>query len=214
MRGERIIRFFDEEICKFFRTRPEPRLHPSSWVFITTESENYHPNSLHPYLEAVTATKRREIHSKTRRERRIQQIQWALALVITLYLLRHILIGVFHHIWVTVFAMQVPTPRSLQHSQIDVYSYSFFVNDGDRWLEQEHYHNAIFQYKKALELFPSNDAQFRLARAYSYHCQYNDRDCEAGLALIQQLEENFPLSTELENLKMIFLPPSAEAMGE
>ncbi len=81
----------------------------------------------------------------------------------------------------------------------------FFLNDGDKWLTQKKYHNAIFQYKKALELYPSEyRAHYRLAVTYSYQCQYEFKGCEEGYALIKKLETQFPHATELESVKTVF----------
>lgn len=47
--------------------------------------------------------------------------------------------------------------------------FTFLVSDGDKWSGQSSRNNAIFQYKKALEIFPNNfDVELRLAKAYIY----------------------------------------------
>lgn len=84
-------------------------------------------------------------------------------------------------------------------------NYQYFLNDGDRWLRERHYKNAVFQYKKALEIFPTEyAAHYRLALAYSYRCQYDFEDCEEGMEIIETLEKTYPNSEELQKVKAVF----------
>ena len=67
--------------------------------------------------------------------------------------------------------------------------YMFYIKDGDNWLSKRNYFNAVFQFKKALQLFPSDfEANYRLALAYSYRCQYDFEDCRTGMQLTRKLE--------------------------
>jgi len=80
--------------------------------------------------------------------------------------------------------------------------YLFFITDGDNWLKQNHWHNAIFQYKKALELYPNSyDANYRLALAYSYRCYFEKLNCADGKILIDKLIMSYPDSMNLFNLR-------------
>ncbi|MEL6810668.1 MAG: hypothetical protein AAFP76_04990 [Bacteroidota bacterium] len=212
MRSERIIRFFETEIPKIFRFRLWPTSFRPGWVFITTDIEDFQPQYLHPYLEAVTATQRQAIRTKILRQRWTRQLIGWLALLMSVLILRNTILGTLRY----VLSAQTETAiniakESLEHTK-DLDKYFFFVKDGDRWLEEGHYHNAIFQYKKALVVYPSSDAEFKLAQAYGYHCQYHDRDCEVGLELIQKLQQDFPLDKELANIALVFTQEPDDAL--
>ncbi len=80
--------------------------------------------------------------------------------------------------------------------------YEFYISDGDEWLEKKHWHNAIFQYKKALELFPSSyDANYRLAVAYNYRCLASQSNCDESIARIAYLHQKYPQSEALYKLQ-------------
>lgn len=84
--------------------------------------------------------------------------------------------------------------------------YLFYIDDGDKWLSKRNYYNAVFQYKKALQLFPNDfDANYRLALAYSYRCQYDFEDCGIGMQLTNKLEEQFPSNQEIQSIKAVFI---------
>jgi hypothetical protein len=60
--------------------------------------------------------------------------------------------------------------------------YKSTIENGDIWFEKENWNNAIFLYKNAVEIFPENfDANYRLALAYSYNCNFKNIDCEKAL---------------------------------
>lgn len=83
--------------------------------------------------------------------------------------------------------------------------YLYYLEDGDLWLQKKSYYNAIFQYKKAIELFPSEFAgQYRLAVAYSYQCQYDFEGCEEGMKIVKKLEKAYPNSEEVQTVKAVF----------
>ncbi len=84
--------------------------------------------------------------------------------------------------------------------------YYFYIEDGDAWLAKHHYNNAIFQYRNALKVFPSEyDAQYRLALALSYQCQYKFEGCEEGNKLIHRLLQNDPTNEKLLTVKDVFI---------
>jgi len=83
--------------------------------------------------------------------------------------------------------------------------YLYYLEDGDLWLQKKSYYNAIFQYKKATELFPSEFAgQYRLAVAYSYQCQYDFEGCKEGMKIVKKLEKAYPDSEEVQAVKAVF----------
>lgn len=84
--------------------------------------------------------------------------------------------------------------------------YLYFIKDGDKWLQKKSYYNAIFQYKNAVEIFPSEfTGQYRLAVAYSYQCQYKFEGCEEGMQIVERLEKEFPNSEEIQKVKAVFV---------
>ena len=83
--------------------------------------------------------------------------------------------------------------------------YYFFIYEGDHWIEKKQWNNAIFQYKKALELFPENfDANYKLALAYSYKCGFEYEDCEVGIKLTNKLLKDMPNDSALLHIKRTF----------
>ena len=79
--------------------------------------------------------------------------------------------------------------------------YEYYLKDGDKWLSQNHYSNAIFQYKKALEVKPSDFiANFHLAAAYTFSCQVDQVYCAEARELIKKLMKAHPENKELFSL--------------
>ncbi len=67
-------------------------------------------------------------------------------------------------------------------------TYSFYLNSGDDWLKQNHWFNAAFEYKKAIEIYPHKpQAIHRLATAYIYECQVDSLHCKEGITLVNRL---------------------------
>ena len=65
--------------------------------------------------------------------------------------------------------------------------YLFFIRDGDKYIEEEKWHNAIFQYTEALKLFPKEfDANYRLSLAYSYSCSYEGKKLQGSKLYTRQ----------------------------
>ena len=83
--------------------------------------------------------------------------------------------------------------------------YQFYLKDGDNWLAQKKYHNAVFQYSKAAELIKNDYASlYRLALGYSYQCQNQLKNCERGEAILERLEKDFPNSEEVKALRNFY----------
>ncbi|MFY8187902.1 MAG: hypothetical protein ACOVLC_08075 [Flavobacterium sp.] len=74
---------------------------------------------------------------------------------------------------------------------------------GDDWFEKRHWHNAIFCYKKAVELFPSNfEGNYRLALAYSLQCEFDFKNCNEAKMFLDTLYAEFPnKKDELASIK-------------
>jgi hypothetical protein len=81
---------------------------------------------------------------------------------------------------------------------------SFFISDGDKQLEKGHWHNAIFQYKKALEILPNDyDLQYRLTYAYVYQCRNTKKDCAIANEKVSKLLAIFPEKKDLIALQNV-----------
>ena len=104
--------------------------------------------------------------------------------------------------------------NNLQEHQVEVNEramvgktkkYLFYIEDGDKWLENGRFHNAIFQYKLAREIYPGEyDVNYRLALAYGSKCRYEQSGCEEGRLILQDLKDRFPDRLELWKLESYF----------
>ena len=71
----------------------------------------------------------------------------------------------------------------------------YCIEDGDKWLKKNGWHNAIFQYEEALRLSPENTSvKKRLAIAYTYRCRATKVDCEKAKTSIEELINSEPIN--------------------
>ncbi len=99
--------------------------------------------------------------------------------------------------------MAEETTDSIQLEK-DKKEYLDLIADGDLWLSKKKWHNAIFQYKEALTLFPKEyDANYRLAMAYCYRCESEFEDCKKAKKLLEKLIRRYPNRLDLLKLKKI-----------
>lgn len=94
--------------------------------------------------------------------------------------------------------------------------YAYFTAAGDRWMEEEHWSNAIFEFKKALEYFPGDfAARERLAMALTYQCETSTETCKEALALLHALIEEQPDAENLYYLRgMCYLLLGEDGAGQ
>lgn len=105
------------------------------------------------------------------------------------------------------FLKEQKSLQNLEESELEekLNKYQFLIEDGDNWVEKEKWGNAIHQYKNAVGLFPEKyEANYRLALAYSYNCQYEKLDCEKGYKLLKKLQEFAPNDNDLLILEHVF----------
>jgi hypothetical protein len=77
----------------------------------------------------------------------------------------------------------------------------FYLNDGYKWLNQEHYKNAKYQFYKAYEIGGYNyNVELATARAYVYDCIKNNYQCSTTDKLIERLRNEHADSTEVKEL--------------
>ena len=73
----------------------------------------------------------------------------------------------------------------------NIEKYNYLISSGDDWLKQRKYHNAAFQYRLALELFPNDSiAVFRLTSAYDLNCEINQKNCGESDKLLENYVMN------------------------
>jgi len=83
--------------------------------------------------------------------------------------------------------------------------YTFLLEDGDKWIVRQNWNNAIYRYEQAVKLFPEEfEANYRLALAYSYSCMYNNKNCDIGKALTNNLLKYVLEEKNLHKLKSVF----------
>lgn len=143
---------------------------------------------------------RKKIIKKRKKEARV----FLLLLCVCLPLIVLVLYFSFHN-----FRFGFPNVKTAQEISIennDEEKYMFYLEDGDTWLQKRNYYNAVFQYKKAVALYPSDfEANYRLALGYSYQCQYDFENCDKGMKLVSILEKEFPEKKEIQAIKAIFI---------
>ncbi|MFK5982640.1 MAG: hypothetical protein QM499_06980 [Flavobacteriaceae bacterium] len=84
-------------------------------------------------------------------------------------------------------------------------NFLIFLKYGDTWIEEEKWDAAIYNFEKALKLYPNSfEAKYRLVLAYSYKCERMKFDCEVGEELISQLILDYPNKHQLLKLEFIF----------
>lgn len=135
------------------------------------------------------------------RQRFIQRRQKEAYISITIIAFIMMLITYFTYTQINASNEVMTKVNAAQH-QIKLDNYLFYINDGDDYLKKNQWHNAIFQYKKALEIFPNEyHIKYRLAYAYTYRCRNEQKDCDTGLAYINALMEVYPNNDDLIQLK-------------
>lgn len=80
----------------------------------------------------------------------------------------------------------------------------FQLNDGYKWLEEEHYKNAIFQFQATLAIDPENEkAKFGLLYALVYDCLINETACQRAEAYYASMSNEFKGHPNLIDLEII-----------
>jgi len=110
------------------------------------------------------------------------------------------------YVFTNVFYNQDKTNATINSTTLNLQKkVEFYIKDGDDWLDQGHFENAIFQYKKASEIAPKNfSIQYRICLGYSYLCRYEQKKCEKGKELLEKTIGNFPDEGDLLALKKYY----------
>ena len=83
-------------------------------------------------------------------------------------------------------------------------NYLELIEDGDQWLTKRKWHNAVFQYRKALEIFPKEyDINYRLTYALCLRCEADFTNCKEAQNKLDELLLQYPNRGELLELRRI-----------
>ncbi len=83
--------------------------------------------------------------------------------------------------------------------------YRYLIDEGDKWIKERNWNNAIYFFKQAVEIFPSEfEGNYRLALVYSYNCKFENKDCNKGKKLTIRLLKYSPENTDLIKLLDFF----------
>ena len=149
--------------------------------------------------KTVTQSQLREIRKRVIQERRKENMRtWIIGVVISI-----VAVGV------TIMGYKGIQNYEAELDEIEIKAstdkYLFYIQDGDKWLEKGHYHNAIFQYLLAKEIYPSEyNVNYRLALAYGSWCEYDQTGCTEGRRIYENLSEQFAIKSELKELEKYF----------
>ena len=96
-----------------------------------------------------------------------------------------------------------------QH-EIKKANYLWFIEDGDqKWRQkfsQRKWHNALFQYRKAAEIFPQEySINYRLAYTYTLRCEDEYKDCKQAKQQLDILLKEYQNKAEVQKLKRILV---------
>ena len=100
------------------------------------------------------------------------------------------------------FAMEKNAEVRKAEDTIKRNKYLECIDDGDKWLRKNHWHNAIFQYRAALNLYPSDfDANYRLVLALTYRSQQTNQSNSEALNLVNKLIKSRPDDVDLYKVR-------------
>ena len=84
--------------------------------------------------------------------------------------------------------------------------YNFFIKDGDNYIKKAQWHNAMFQYNKAIEIFPNDyHAYYRYSYAAVYRCRNEKENCDEAEKSLNKLLKEYPEQQELIELEQILV---------
>ncbi len=139
---------------------------------------------------------RKTIRNKRKIENIIMIVLFVIVTILTIYLMRDFFKENENYI----------SAEDKKALELKNKEFSFFITDGDNYLEKGQWHNAVFQYNKALELFPTNyDASYRVAYALSYWCRNEKLNCKLAADKVQELLAEYPNKQELIELEQILI---------
>ena len=177
--------------------------------FLQSKKEDFATETSGIPTEAISEEKLAAIKNKMIASRKKRNLQLGIFLSISFPLLLLLGFYLFQGFSLGFERLENTGPDQIniaaKKAQTSEEKYLYYINDGDKWLAEKSYYNAIFQYKHAVELFPSEfTAHYRMAVAYSYQCQFEFKGCEKGMQIVERLEKEFPNSEEIQKVKAVF----------
>ena len=141
---------------------------------------------------------RHKFKLQRRKENRINALIAFVVLIVTSILMLYLFSNVFNK-QENNAALDNPAAIKLQKK------IEFYINDGDLWLNQGDFENAIFQYKKASKIDSNNFViHYRICLGYSYLCRYEQKQCAIGKEELDKSIIKFPDKKELIELKRYY----------
>ena len=178
--------------------------------FIQSNKEGFSTDSGGIPIESISKEKLAAIKNQMIASRKKRNLQMSIFVTLSFSLLLFLGFYLFQGFSFGFDTLENTGPEQLniaaKKAAVSEDKYLYYIEDGDAWLQKKSYYNAIFQYKKAVELFPSEfAAHYRMAVAYSYQCQYEFEGCEKGMKIVERLEKDFPNSEKIQAVKAVFL---------
>ncbi len=137
---------------------------------------------------------RKKIYGQRKRQRKIDLVIWSVVGVTILF-------GTLS-LTKTLNDQIKDSKKGVLHIKMN--NYLELIEDGDHWLTKRKWHNAIFQYKKALEIFPKEyDINYRLTYALCLRCEADFTYCKEAKDKLDELLLQYPNRNELLELRGI-----------
>ncbi|MDC8005514.1 hypothetical protein POV27_15760 [Aureisphaera galaxeae] len=173
--------------------------------FFKPNSADYRSSETGIASEPISKAKLQEIREKIQEQNRRRRKRLALFLLIAFPISVALIYYTFKDFEFGFAGISNTKMESANLEKLKEDKFLFYLKDGDAWLKKGSYHNAIFQYTRATELFPSEySGHYRLVLAYSYQCQYEFEGCEEGKRLLEKLEKQYPNDEGLQKTKAVF----------
>ncbi|UTW62636.1 hypothetical protein KFE98_00320 [bacterium SCSIO 12741] len=130
---------------------------------------------------------------------RNQKLRWVVTVVVSIILV----IGIWAIVNMVIADFGSPSPgnsriekENLEREkqlQKQEKQYDFYLEDGDKWLNKGHYHNAVYQYELAVKAHPERFyPQYRYGLALVYQCNYDQENCDLAGQQLEELIRLFP----------------------
>lgn len=163
-------------------------------TFLTRRKEYYKASQGNFIFKELSKDELKAIRRKVLKQRRKDSIiQWSIFLILSSLIF----------FMVSFFFIEDPKPQETESNKDKhLKDYFFYIQEGDKWIGQRNWDNAIFEYKIAQKHFPKKyEINYRLALAYSYNCKFELKDCKKATALIDKLLVLEPKDTTLLKIK-------------
>lgn len=157
-------------------------------------------------VKPISAEELEKIRVKTKTENRRTTILSLSFSLVTITILALVTILIVKHLVKSQKEYELEQKRIIEAQRIAESEekrkeYSFYIHDGDSWLNKKNYRNAIFQYNMALITdFNNYEAKKRLMLVYSLQCTHENIGCEYSIYQLEQLISQYPNDMELYEL--------------